>query len=242
MDVIRGEETLFSASWRACLVRGEGEGRRTDPFFFLKFFFLKKKSLFFVVVVVALSSLSSLSFKMLRRNATHFLLVLLFACGALAAWACSAAPVAAAQGEELSPRWHSVKISLLDRGGDPLLSFDKKGRKEPETCPRGVAVGADVECPPHKKETHYEKYSIREYYGGEFFKVFFERKKNEALSNDDKRSTTFFFDLLQPPLRFSKQKKRHQTGDWATIKVKSARLELAAAKGKAKKKEQTKEG
>ena len=120
---------------------------------------------------------------MLRRQPTLLLfLASAVAFGALAAWAL--APVQEhSSSSSLSSRWKSVKVSLVGR--DPLDPLDKEKRRKQESCPRGVEVGADVECPPHKSETHYKKYSVREYYGG----------------------------------------------DWATIKIQSARLELAAAKG-----------
>ena len=111
---------------------------------------------------------------MLRRQAT---LLLLLACaaafGALAAWALD--PVQAASGSAVSIplRWKSSVVGL-SRRADPFAGDGKKRRKQ-EHCPRGVQVGPDVEGPPHKKGIHYEKYSLREYYGGEssFFFFFF---------------------------------------------------------------------
>lgn len=101
---------------------------------------------------------------MLRRQPTLLLfLASAVAFGALAAWAL--APVQEhSSSSSLSSRWKSVKVSLVGR--DPLDPLDKEKRRKQESCPRGVEVGADVECPPHKSETHYKKYSVREYYGG----------------------------------------------------------------------------
>lgn len=110
---------------------------------------------------------------MLRRQAAFLLLLAsAVAFGVLATWAL--APVQEdSSSSSLSSRWNSVKVSLAGRG-DPLDGLDKKKRRKQESCPRGVQLDADVECPPHKRETHYEKYSIREYYGGTLFE---ERKR-----------------------------------------------------------------
>ena len=99
---------------------------------------------------------------LLRRQATLLLLLAAAAAfGALAAWA-----LAPAQTGSAAPlRWKTA-VGVSQRP-DALAAADGKKRRGQDSCPRGVHVGPDVECPPHKRGIHYEKYSLREYYGGE---------------------------------------------------------------------------
>lgn len=59
------------------------------------------------------------------------------------------------------PCWEDVNLSLPRGGEDPL---DRKRKKRPETCP---VADLAAQCPPHKRDVHYENYTMRTYYGGE---------------------------------------------------------------------------
>jgi hypothetical protein len=100
---------------------------------------------------------------MLRRRQATFLLLLATAVSsaALAAWAL--APVQQ-EGRPATTTLFPFGMVSCYGGFRPA---DGEGQRGKDYCPRGVEVGADIECPPHKRGIHYEKYSLREYYGGE---------------------------------------------------------------------------
>ena len=66
-------------------------------------------------------------------------------------------------------------------------------RKHKDYCPRGVQVGADVECPPHKRGIHYETYSLREYYGGEREERREKKKSHRRRGRDSEKGVQRFF-------------------------------------------------
>ena len=104
---------------------------------------------------------------LLRLQATLLLLLATaVASGALAAWALAPVQEGPAATTPLQT------FGTVSRHGGFLPPFDGgegedgKGKRRMDYCPRGVQVAAGVECPPHKTGIHYEKYSLREYYGG----------------------------------------------------------------------------